>query len=40
VRSGEIKKLFVEPVLQGQGLGAKHLRLPHTPLFNCLSQAG
>lgn len=25
VRSGEIKKLFVEPVLQGQGLGAKLL---------------
>ena len=25
VRSGEIKKLFVEPVLQGQGIGAKLL---------------
>ena len=25
VRSGEIKKLFVEPVLQGQGLGARLL---------------
>lgn len=25
MRSGEIKKLFVEPVLQGQGLGAKLL---------------
>lgn len=25
VRSGEIKKLFVEPVLQGQGLGTKLL---------------
>lgn len=23
VRSGEVRKLFVEPVLQGQGLGAK-----------------
>ena len=25
VRSGEVKKLFVEPVLQGQGLGSKLL---------------
>ena len=25
VRSGEIKKLFVEPILQGQGLGAELL---------------
>ena len=25
VRSGEVRKLFVEPVLQGQGLGAKLL---------------